>query len=98
MDPDLLPYTWNYGMEKESLKRKELEHIQIEKIDHFFWDMLVPFQGLTPRSLPFFNASHQHLRGCGAKLHLSRILAINFRLTSFAFAQMQHSLDSFKQG
>ena len=31
-----MPYTWNYVIEKESLKFKALEHVLIEKADQLF--------------------------------------------------------------
>ena len=31
--------TWNHGIEKESFKFKELEHVLIEKVEQLFPDM-----------------------------------------------------------
>jgi hypothetical protein len=35
-----VPITWNHGIEKDSLKFKELEHVLIEKVEQLFRDML----------------------------------------------------------
>ena len=45
-----------------------------------------------------FCAWQYDVRDCSEKLHLSRILAMNYRLTLSLFAQMHRFLVSFDQG
>ena len=39
-DLERLPYTCNHGIEKESLKFKEVQHVKLEKVAQLFKDML----------------------------------------------------------